>query len=44
MLQQFNRRDLKPVAFLVFINFIVFKDQLTPISKYLYAPCVDQEY
>ena len=26
----------------VFINFMVFKDQLIAISEYLYTPCVDQ--
>ena len=26
----------------VFINFMVFEDQLIAISEYLYTPCVDQ--
>ena len=38
-----------PCAFLlveaiVFIDFVVFKDQLIAISGYLYTPCADQGY
>ena len=32
------------VEAIVFINFVVFKDQLIAISEYLYAPCADQVY
>ena len=29
---------------IVFINFMVFKDQLITINGYLYMSCVDKEY
>ena len=32
------------VEAIVFIDFMVFKDQLIAISQYLYTPCVDQVY
>ena len=32
------------VEAIVFIDFMVFKDQLIAISKYLHTPCVDQVY
>ena len=32
------------VEAIVFINFVVFKDQLIAISEYLYMPCADQVY
>ena len=35
---------LEAIEAIVFINFMVFKDQLIPISEYLYTSCVEQVY
>ena len=32
------------VEVIAFISFMVLKDQIIPISEYLYTPCVDQVY
>ena len=37
-------KPFRLVEAIVFINFMVFKDQLIAISEYLYTPCADQVY
>ena len=46
-LERINRnifRGCNPVEDIVFIDFVVFKDQQIAIGGYLYMPCVDQVY
>ena len=37
-------KPFRLVKAIVFIDFMVFKDQLIAVSEYLYTSCVDQVY